>query len=375
MKKILCGFTPCTTLTNAMVVVFSLCFTVCVSAQQNGDGCGELLRWGLYDESETVATSLEERRLFNFVCDEQSSSRSESEARSAEASYKLFSAAAKKGASSAEDYYERFCEQSEDEVFESSTMNQHVKRANEHVINAWRECKASQAAGLTLSPWVTSNQTRVVFDIQYDNERLREEAFLRGADAHHFQCRIGDDEISRSGMDEKEVQLTMTNTNVVCDRESQVGEIGGFPYIDYPPAIISLNLTTGAFNMEFVGRREGPVVVEFEELQASIIELQASIIKLNRGFEQRLSSTQQRLESFLAEERSPGQVIELSVLGSAGAWGVWTGAKYCPTNQYICGLEQRIEPHLRDGDDTAMNSVRFYCCSLLGQNGTTSNED
>jgi len=67
------------------------------------------------------------------------------------------------------------------------------------------------------------------------------------------------------------------------------------------------------------------------------------------------------LENFVNKKRSPGGAIP--VAGEA-PWGGWRGATYCPTNHYICGLEQKIEPKQGDGDDTAMNGVRFYCCPL-----------
>ena len=45
-------------------------------------------------------------------------------------------------------------------------------------------------------------------------------------------------------------------------------------------------------------------------------------------------------------------------------WGSWSDPLYCPVNQYVCGLEQSIEPNQGQGDDTAMNAVAFYCCPL-----------
>lgn len=67
---------------------------------------------------------------------------------------------------------------------------------------------------------------------------------------------------------------------------------------------------------------------------------------------------------FTDDERQPGEAVELPVIGRAGTWGDWTAPEFCPAGSYVCGLRQRIEPWLDDGDDTAMNAVAFYCCTL-----------
>ena len=60
--------------------------------------------------------------------------------------------------------------------------------------------------------------------------------------------------------------------------------------------------------------------------------------------------------------REPGPAITFS---NSGGWGSWSDPQYCPQGHYVCGLRQRVErPQGRDGDDTAMNAVSFYCCPL-----------
>ena len=49
-----------------------------------------------------------------------------------------------------------------------------------------------------------------------------------------------------------------------------------------------------------------------------------------------------------------------------GVWGSWSEPLMCPAKTYVCGMRPKIEPPLGGDDDTAMNAVAFYCCSLLG---------
>jgi hypothetical protein len=45
-----------------------------------------------------------------------------------------------------------------------------------------------------------------------------------------------------------------------------------------------------------------------------------------------------------------------------GPWGNWRNQVSCPSGQVACGVEVRIETPI-DGDDTAMNGLRFACCN------------
>jgi hypothetical protein len=45
-----------------------------------------------------------------------------------------------------------------------------------------------------------------------------------------------------------------------------------------------------------------------------------------------------------------------------GAWGGWQAVANCPTGQVACGAEVRIEGSQGNGDDTAMNGLKFVCC-------------
>ncbi|XP_063419984.1 vitelline membrane outer layer protein 1 homolog isoform X2 [Mytilus trossulus] len=46
--------------------------------------------------------------------------------------------------------------------------------------------------------------------------------------------------------------------------------------------------------------------------------------------------------------------------GAFGSYGEWSDA--CPVNSAICGIQTNIQPHIKEGDDTALNDVKFFCC-------------
>ncbi|XP_045597700.2 vitelline membrane outer layer protein 1 homolog [Procambarus clarkii] len=56
-----------------------------------------------------------------------------------------------------------------------------------------------------------------------------------------------------------------------------------------------------------------------------------------------------------------------STISSAngGPWGDWGEASFCPRNSYATGFDIKVERPVSDGDDTALNGIRFYCRSGL----------
>ena len=53
--------------------------------------------------------------------------------------------------------------------------------------------------------------------------------------------------------------------------------------------------------------------------------------------------------------------IRPTIQGPAGSW---TPVKKCPVNYAICGIMVQYQSDQGSGDDTALNNVKFKCCSL-----------
>lgn len=45
-------------------------------------------------------------------------------------------------------------------------------------------------------------------------------------------------------------------------------------------------------------------------------------------------------------------------------WGSWGGQALCTGGSAVCGIQTRVEGSQGSGDDTALNGVRFLCCTF-----------
>lgn len=53
--------------------------------------------------------------------------------------------------------------------------------------------------------------------------------------------------------------------------------------------------------------------------------------------------------------------------GKGGQWGTWTRPIYCPPGSWATGYTMRVEPDQGRGDDTALNAVALYCRDRNGR--------
>eukprot|EP00112_Aurelia_sp_Birch-Aquarium-sp1_P001729 Seg1189.2 transcript_id=Seg1189.2/GoldUCD/mRNA.D3Y31 product="Vitelline membrane outer layer protein 1-like" protein_id=Seg1189.2/GoldUCD/D3Y31 len=48
--------------------------------------------------------------------------------------------------------------------------------------------------------------------------------------------------------------------------------------------------------------------------------------------------------------------------GNGYEWGIWSRFKGCPANQFICGINTKVEDP--NSDDSALNDIQHECCEM-----------
>ncbi len=127
-------------------------------------------------------------------------------------------------------------------------------------------------------------------------------------------------------------------------------------------------IVTGAL---YIGKLEGRIQAletdkDFTSIKTEKNDVLASIEEAKKSALNEFSKTDQRissLESNWTKVRTATVEIELPI-GNGGAWGTYRGAKSCPVNHYVCGLEQRTEAKQGKNDDTGVTGIKFQCCPL-----------
>ena len=236
--------------------------------------------------------------------------------RAVNASYNLFSAGAKNNSASIDEYREKHCSLSEDDVAALVTENFRERSVNPAVVAAWSACRGQ--TGIRLAPELDENQKVASFSITYDARRLPAVPTLRGINAPQFSCQnAGSGE--EIGVGGGAIELSPTEAVVVrCDRDYDTEEINGRPVTVYRDASLILDLSTGGHRIDFAERREGPAVQEFAALQERVGRLDGSL--------SRLDSMELRVDFGPVEEKEFDRVhqafssglVTASVLASVG---------------------------------------------------------
>ena len=266
---------PVRTILRVALVPLCLCIAT-ASANAQADRCGtlaEVLKFGV-DETDVASTQREARRLYQFACDEQSSVSQRNGSTSINASYSLFSAGAKNNSSSIDDYREKHCSLSEDDVASFATDSFRQRSVNPEAVDAWSACIGNQT-GILLDPRLDPNQKVASFSITYDARRFAAVPTLRGISSKTFACQTAGtgDPIGVGG---EPLAISPTEALVIrCDRDSDTSAIEGRPVTVYREDSMILDLSTGGHRIDFAERREGPVAEEFAQLQDRVRSLEA----------------------------------------------------------------------------------------------------
>jgi len=52
------------------------------------------------------------------------------------------------------------------------------------------------------------------------------------------------------------------------------------------------------------------------------------------------------------------------LVGDGGSFGLWSDYVLCPDNTAVCGIKTKVEQSQGASDDTALNQITLYCCTI-----------
>ena len=256
--------------TMSVGVLLVLCGPSALTGAQP-NRCGEVLKVGI-DEVDIASVVSEARDLYHLACQELGRRTGETSDLDLGVLFDGFDAGAKRNSSTLEEYRDRNCVLSENTVANYVSNNLRQRTINPAALDAWRVC----VQGVNIVPHVFLKQTQVNFTVTRTSER---EVTLRGIRSRHFSCiAYGDREITASGMNGEEMVLPRdVAVNIDCHRRSEPGEMGGRLVDVYSSDVLTLDLSTGAHNMEFVERHLGSAADEFAQLQEQVDTLRGEL--------------------------------------------------------------------------------------------------
>ena len=256
--------------TTMCIVVLGAVLTGITHAQDNV--CNALLRHGLYDELDISGKSIEQHRVYDYVCRESNKHFGVDKDNMFEIGYKGFALEARLGTTTMKEYYDLYCSKSEEEFLGITINSVHIRRINEGVLRAWNSCVDSVDQGVKITTDISHDETSVRFELKRTEG---EGHVLRGVDSDIFQCESGGDTINEQGLNGSNIDLEGTAFNFICTRKEE--QTDSFLTKYYPSGYLVLNLSTGQFVLDFRERVIGKLRERLADLEFKLERLQRQL--------------------------------------------------------------------------------------------------
>ena len=238
-------------------------------AHGQDSACNGLLTHGIYDTLEFSGREMEEYRVYKYVCNESRKGIESGATAGIEIGFRQFSLGGRRHVSTAVEYHQKYCDESEDEVLGNTSYSLTIKKINEKALASWNACVDSLARGIEIYPDVSMDETRVRFELR---RTMGDGHALRGIDSRIFECRKGASEIDEGGLDGiAPIEIGGDALNFTCTRIGQLIEHSASTY--YAGGDIVLDLSTGQFVLDFGERMTGPLSQRIRALEQKLREI------------------------------------------------------------------------------------------------------
>ena len=262
--------------TAALAIVFML--APVAGAQTDCNDLAQTLR----SERDVRFDYDEARYVYDLVCSEEERATSRTSQSSLSAGYSSFvetySASARGGRSSAEEYRSAFCDIDRSQVVRQISREIRERSTSPATLRLLSQC-LSKELGINLTLESYEKDTRVIIGLRDVHE---DERFLNAIIAPRFKCSHRDETIGKTGRNGERVPLTSDAFAIDCQRQGESRTINGTAYAHYPTASLTLDLSTGVRTLELPERDLGPVTYEFTNLQRRVGELEVQNVALDK---------------------------------------------------------------------------------------------
>ena len=253
---------------HVCAIVLAVLLTAATAHSQDST-CTGLLTHGIYDTLEFSGSEMEQHRVYKYVCNESRDYIVSGDTAGIAIGFEGFTLGARQHLSTVTEYYEKYCDESEDEVLGDSSYNLKIRKINEKALASWSACVQNLARGIEINPDVSVDETRVRFGLR---RTVGDGQVLRGIDSEIFDCRKGANKIDEGGLDGTDpITIEGAALNFTCTRTGQQIEHSASTY--YPSGDIVLDLSTGQFVLDFEERMIGPFSQTISILEQKIREI------------------------------------------------------------------------------------------------------